>query len=297
MLLLVLIFVFLGCGIFLVVLQQLQMNYRKTINVSDLPKHQVKQIVLADGRLQVDNPKEGDTVGQTFTVSGYAQGWFEATIAVKVFDNNENLLYQNSVMASGDNYGQPAPFNGKITLTGTSTAPAGRIEFNDYSQKDGNLAYQKVVHIKFGDYKAIDTTGWKTYKNDQYGFELQYPPDWNFEMMPRYNKDGSVAVGLFDFAFTHQGALVRMLVSPLGGSAYSPSQLKKTENLDMNGSTVRKSEFGDTNGTYGIIVDQFNNTQYPLFEIWFGPINANEYLSLKDIAQFDQMFSTFKFTK
>jgi len=47
--------------------------------------------VLADGRLQVDSPKEGDTVGQTFTVSGFAQGWFEGNIAIKVFDGNSQL--------------------------------------------------------------------------------------------------------------------------------------------------------------------------------------------------------------
>lgn len=258
--------------------------------------------VLADGRLQVDNPKEGGTVGQTFAVSGYAQGWFEGSIAIKVFDNNNQLLYQGNAIA-GDNYGHPAPFSSAITLSATSTTPTGKIEFNDYSAKDGSLIYQKVVNIKFVNYAASGTSsqsgvqGWETYQNDQYGFELQYPPDWNFEMMPRYNKDGSVAVGLFDFAFTHLSSLDRMFVSPLGGSAYSSNQLKKTENLDMNGSTVRESEFGDANGTYGIIVDRFNNTQYPLFEIWLGPINANEYLSLKDITQFDQILSTFKFTK
>jgi Immunoglobulin-like domain of bacterial spore germination len=104
--------------------------------------------VLADGRLRVDSPKEGSTVGQTFTVSGYAQGWFEGNVVIKVFDGKNQLLYQGNAIA-GDNYDHPAPFSKSIVLTAISTTPTGKIEFNDYSAKDGSLVYQKVVNIKF----------------------------------------------------------------------------------------------------------------------------------------------------
>lgn len=192
MLLLVLIFVLLGCGLFLIVLIQIQNHYRQKIYeeaVAGLPKHQVQKNILADGRLRVDSPKEGDTLGQTFAVSGFAQGWFEATIAANVFDDANNLLYKGSVMASGDNYGQPAPFSGQIILTATSTTIGGKIEFTDYSAKDGKLVYQKVVNIKFADYLvSVDTAGWKTYKNAQYGFEFQYPADWTLNSTPALGK-------------------------------------------------------------------------------------------------------------
>ncbi len=124
------------------------------LEAAALPIRQVSQktsapTVLADGRLQVGIPKAGDMVGQTFTVSGYAQGWFEGNIAIKVFDNSNQLLYQGNAIA-GDNYGHPAPFKISVTLAATPTTPTGKIEFNDYSAKDGSLVYQKVVHIKFG---------------------------------------------------------------------------------------------------------------------------------------------------
>jgi len=139
-------------------------------------------IVLADGRLQVDSPKEGGTVDQTFTVSGYAQGWFEGNIVIKVFDNNNQLLYQGNAIA-GDNYGHPAPFSSAITLSATSTTPTGRIEFNDYSAKDGSLVYQKVVNIKFANFVTVKA-GWKNFNGhtaygEQYTFSLQYPETWS----------------------------------------------------------------------------------------------------------------------
>ncbi|MDR3642226.1 MAG: Gmad2 immunoglobulin-like domain-containing protein [Candidatus Doudnabacteria bacterium] len=105
--------------------------------------------VLADGRLEVDQPKEGDTLGNSFTVSGYAQDWFEGTIVIKVYDAGSTLLYSGNTITSGDNYGHPAPFNASITLTATSTTPTGHMEFNDYSAKDGSLTYQKKININY----------------------------------------------------------------------------------------------------------------------------------------------------
>ena len=105
-------------------------------------------VTLSDGRLRVDSPKVGDTVGQSFGVSGYAQNWFEGNIAIKVYDDNNRLLYQGIAIAS-DNYDHPAPFSSVVTLSATPTATNGHLEFNDYSAKDGSLIYQKVVNIKF----------------------------------------------------------------------------------------------------------------------------------------------------
>jgi len=171
-----------GAGL-LVYKQYLNYYEEKTANdlevATNLPVQKPSApTVLADGRLQVNVPKDGDTVGQTFTISGFAQGWFEGNISIKVFDASNTPLYTGNAIA-GDNYTHPAPFSSAITLSATSTTPTGRIEFNDYSAKDGSLVYQKVVYVKFANYEAsIDTTGWKIYKNDQYGFELQYPGDW-----------------------------------------------------------------------------------------------------------------------
>ncbi|HVY67721.1 MAG TPA: Gmad2 immunoglobulin-like domain-containing protein, partial [Patescibacteria group bacterium] len=198
----ILVFVFIFCGLGLAVFARLQAQYRQRLGEEikkTLPQHQAAP---ADGRLQVNQPQAGAVVGQAFSVSGVAEGWFEGAIAIKVFDSNNVLLYSGNATAE-DNYNRPAPFEAAISLTAAATAPAGWLEFDDYSAKDGSLAYQKKVEISFSDYSAA---GWKTYKNDQYGFEFQYPARWQFSSgsiknVPKLQSDGSwsfspyVAVG------------------------------------------------------------------------------------------------------
>jgi Immunoglobulin-like domain of bacterial spore germination len=148
-----LIVFFFTCGAGLLIYRGYNLFYQESavmnIEAADLAVQKVPApAVLADGRLQVDSPKKGATVGRAFTVSGFAQDWFEGNITIKVFDNSGQLLYQGNAIAE-DNYGHPAPFKTSVTLIATPATPTGRIEFNDYSAKDGSLAYQKTINIKF----------------------------------------------------------------------------------------------------------------------------------------------------
>lgn len=175
-LLLVLIVVFLFSGVALAAMPLMQQQYRQKIydeTVAGLPKHQPKQIVLVDGRLQVDTPKDSGTVGRSFTVSGYAQHWFEGNISLKVLDSSNKILFRGNAIA-GDNYDQPAQFQTQVELSAAPSTPTGQIEFDDYSAKDGKLTYQKNVIIRF---KGQDIK-WTTFDDEKYGFEVMYPSDW-----------------------------------------------------------------------------------------------------------------------
>lgn len=40
--------------------------------------------------------------------------------------------------------------------------------------------------------EAMDTSAWKTYRNEEYGFEVKYPPDWYYSGGRRVEKGGYV---------------------------------------------------------------------------------------------------------
>ena len=41
--------------------------------------------------------------------------------------------------------------------------------------------------------ESVDTTGWQTYQNNEYGFEIQYPGDWLVDICP--NIDNCILFG------------------------------------------------------------------------------------------------------
>ena len=133
-----------------------------------------------DGRLQIDSPKEGDVIDSAFTITGKAQDWFEGTIAIEIYDGMGNNIYKSSFIVP-DNYGHPAAFVQGIHLS-ESILPAsqrGRIEFIDYSAKDGSVVYRRVVNIKFKNYVAENSLQLPIkYDNKQYGFIFSLPESW-----------------------------------------------------------------------------------------------------------------------
>jgi len=134
-------------------------------------------VVLPDGRLNILSPREGDVVGVKFNLEGYAQGWFEGNVPVKVVDALDNVLYNAPFTLAADNYGTPAQFSAVVALTKRPVAGVGRILITDYSAKDGSVVYQKVVNIRFNSdiVGAEETADWKTYSSERYGFEVKYP--------------------------------------------------------------------------------------------------------------------------
>lgn len=300
-LLLVLIFVFLFSGIGLVVFAQWSNSFRQQVyeqTQAGLPKHQTAQIILSDGRLRVDSPKDGDTVGQTFTVSGYAQNWFEGTITIKVFDASGTPLYSGSAIA-GDNYSHPAPFQSSVTLTTSPKTADGKIEFDDYSAKDGSLVYQKIVKIKFSNFFVpVSMAGWKIYKNNLYGFEFRYPSDL------KYSDEFLVGEGYIYFS-SHGGAFPELMLDfPKGQSVrgialsdISKNNCPATEQDGQpadrilqpyaNGLLYISDSCGAGSNNYKFIILKNKN----FIRLWF----AND--STTSLEYFKNIISTFEFTK
>ncbi len=148
--------------------------------------------------------------------------------------------------------------------------------------------------------QSVIPADWKTYRNEKYGFEMKYPADWNFEIIDSYNSDGTVLTPENKFYFT-DGALHRIIILPLGpgegglfGGPPGPVEIK---NITLSGMNVWWRKYADSKGVYGIMIDHFPNTRYPAFSMLFIPINAREYIDPSKLTLFDQIASTFKFTK
>ncbi len=136
---------------------------------------------------------------------------------------------------------------------------------------------------------AIDTSGWQTYTNRQYGFQFQYPLDWSFDFTPAYRSDGSVIASQGIFLFTSPRA-DRIIVNPLGEEPNPPV-------ADMADSKIfagaRYREFGVAPCMYDVLVDQFPDR--PGFYLEFTPTNSKTCFDAASIPLFDKVLSTFRF--
>ena len=72
---------------------------------------------------------------------------------------------------------------------------------------------------------TIDISDWKTYRNEKYGFEVKYPPDW----IVRSNDRGLTVTTLFDPALLNEGTVQNFaffnveLVRPRPGTLPGPA--------------------------------------------------------------------------
>lgn len=134
-----------------------------------------------NGRLEINTPKDGDVLSPTFAITGKAQGWFEGTIPVSVYDTTGQQLYKGSFTLGADNTTQPVNFAQSITLTGQPASQNGAVIFDDYSAKDGSVTYSQSVSIQFKNYstqgQSINTY---TSPAKYYGFSINYGEGFGF---------------------------------------------------------------------------------------------------------------------
>ena len=122
-----------------------------------------------------------------------------------------------------------------------------------------------------------DTSSWKTYRNEQHGFEFRYPTDWSVEADTFKNIKGQVVISISSANSANIG------ISYCGAQSISKIPDKRCEFLSVGGG--------------GIEIDWgFNNTVVASFDVSTSAYFLTFYKDFvkKEIIQ--QILSTFKFT-
>lgn len=134
-----------------------------------------------------------------------------------------------------------------------------------------------------------ETANWKTYTNDEYGFSFKYPGDWTITN----NNPGRT--GSVNYNLTIGGPdseNFQLWVNPDGFGFENASDFYKTEIL--NGKIMVNSKEPDSSGAVGQVFTSpmtSSNVSYVL-AYNFGLTNR-----ISELEKFDQILSTFQFTK
>ena len=176
------------------------------------------------------------------------------------------------------------------------------LQFNPIAGNDENFIKQFISSFKFTD-SQIDTSDWKTYRNEKYGFEIKYPKNYADLSLIKSNE------ALLDVGIKNNGSygnyfILRTLAPTIGcGADLYTSQLIKDGNTQRE-KILKADESASVWKTWkkfpapGLANDQVYISRKkclpsePVFEIEFG---KGPSVSL-DTQTNDEILSTFKFT-
>ncbi len=139
-----------------------------------------------------------------------------------------------------------------------------------------------------------DTSQWKLFKSDNYGFTFKYPNNWEFQIpSPSGDFEDTGALDLYANGFTH-GVSMKLEIVPISGTTFNLQEQSVRsygwKNLVINNIVVAETRAEKFSGNIkdnrkgSAVLFQNNKFVYRV-----------ETVFLNDDPLFDQILSTFKF--
>ena len=148
--------------------------------------------------IQVKSPQKNATIKSSVLISGKANV-YEANVRIRISDDNKNIL-ANDFITAGGWMDKLYSFEKEIDYKMPQTEK-GLIEIFEESAKDGSEIYKVETPVIFEEYENV-FSDWKTYRNEEFGFEVKYPS--NFILRERINEDHtSFIVGFIKSIHAH----------------------------------------------------------------------------------------------
>ena len=173
-----------------------------------------------------------------------------------------------------------------------------------FSKIEENLGEVKIPEMDFSDMPKIDLQGisdslnqtndWKTYINDKYGFEIKYPKDWTYgsSLITIDEPDDIEFCSSSEFAVPDNPSLGCMHYENTNLASDTPRTLASFFLFISSKAIPEQSNLVPEQ----IVINGINMTIRGQNAYW--QENGNFYSFVgNNVENFDQMLSTFKFTK
>jgi hypothetical protein len=282
--------------------------------------------------IQVNSPQENSVIKNPILISGKANV-FEGNVRVRIKDENENILADTFITASGA-YDKLYPFEKEISYT-APTSQNGVMEVFEEDMKDGGDKNKVIIPVVFEDYVDIqdETADWKTYNNK----------NWTIKFPLTYERSGLAEEDVVDkfIEKSFQGINITDLPTEtieFSGFIFLDIQIKSAnaslfeyvqtlaktsknydEYFDQDVQLIKDPSFININGKSIIQTELFNFEGCPKYSYWFeknptkyiqidvvkcfkigGPFGVNGLTDNQRLAmeiEAQQILSTFKFTE